>query len=123
MASWGSAEDSGCVLLLAVCFPTDIVCLLPVVRPAGVPEFGVPSAGAHAGVGSVPACWTRVWLPSLGVVAPGLCRLLRVLLPVQLLLPDWLVAFLRLRVWCWVLLAFEVLRPRGGSMRGSFYRA
>lgn len=52
VASWGSAEDSA-VSFSLLCASTDGRVLAAGGAPAGVPEFGVPSTGAGAGVGSV----------------------------------------------------------------------
>ena len=52
VASWGSAEDSA-VSFSLLCASADGRVLAAGGAPAGVPEFGVPSTGAHAAVGSV----------------------------------------------------------------------
>ena len=93
VASWGSAEDSA-VCFSLLCASGDGRVLAAGGVSAGVPEFGVPSAGAHAGagVGSVagfdasvmhPLVWDensfvpRVLgvggssLPSVGSLVPG----------------------------------------------------
>ena len=91
VASWGSAEDSA-VSFSLLCASTDGRVLAAGGVPAGVPEFGVPSTGAHAGAGSVagfdasvmhPLVWDensfvpRVLgvggssLPSVGSLVPG----------------------------------------------------
>ena len=51
VASWGSAEDSA-VSFSLLCASNDGRVLAAGGAPAGVPEFGVPSAGAHAGAGA-----------------------------------------------------------------------
>lgn len=51
VASWGSADDSA-VSFSLLCASTDGRVLAAGGAPAGVPEFGVPSAGAHAGAGA-----------------------------------------------------------------------
>ena len=91
VASWGSADDSA-VSFSLLCASTDGRVLAAGGAPAGVPEFGVPSAGAHAGAGSVagfdasvmhPLVWDenlfvpRVLgvagssMPSVGSLVPG----------------------------------------------------
>ena len=91
VASWGSAEDSA-VSFSLLCASTDGRVLAAGGAPAGAPEFGVPSTGAHAGAGSVagfdasvmhPLVWDensfvpRVLgvagssLPSVGSLVPG----------------------------------------------------
>lgn len=91
VASWGSAEDSA-VSFSLLCASTDGRVLAAGGVPAGVPEFGVPSTGAGAAVGSVagfdasvmhPLVWDensfvpRVLgvggssMPSLGSLVPG----------------------------------------------------
>lgn len=52
VASWGSVEDSA-VSFSLLCASTDGRVLAAGGAPAGVPEFGVPSTGAHAGAGAV----------------------------------------------------------------------
>ena len=51
VASWGSAEDSA-VSFSLLCASTDGRVLAAGGVSAGVPEFGVPSTGAHAGAGA-----------------------------------------------------------------------
>ena len=51
VASWGSAEDSA-VSFSLLCASTDGRVLAAGGASAGVPEFGVPSTGAHAGAGA-----------------------------------------------------------------------
>ena len=51
VASWGSAEDSA-VSFSLLCASTDGRVLAAGGAPAGAPEFGVPSTGAHAGAGA-----------------------------------------------------------------------
>lgn len=91
VASWGSVGDSA-VSFSLLCASTDGRVLAAGGAPAGVPEFGVPSAGAHAGAGAVagfdasvmhPLVWDensfvpRVLgvagssLPSVGSLVPG----------------------------------------------------
>lgn len=93
VASWGSAEDSA-VCFSLLCASGDGRVLAAGGVPVGVPEFGVPSAGAHAGagVGSVagfdasvmhPLVWDEnsfvprmlgvagLSLPSVGSLVPG----------------------------------------------------
>ena len=91
VASWGSAEDSA-VSFSLLCASTDGRVLAAGGASAGVPEFGVPSTGAGAAVGSVagfdasvmhPLVWDensfvpRVLgvggssLPSVGSLVPG----------------------------------------------------
>ena len=91
VASWGSAEDSA-VSFSLLCASTDGRVLAAGGAPAGVPEFGVPSTGTRAGVGSVagfdasvmhPLVWDensfvpRVLgvagssMPSVGSLVPG----------------------------------------------------
>ena len=91
VASWGSADDSA-VSFSLLCASTDGRVLAAGGVPTGVPEFGVPSTGAGAGVGSVagfdasvmhPLVWDensfvpRVLgvagssLPSVGSLVPG----------------------------------------------------
>lgn len=91
VASWGSAEDSA-VSFSLLCASTDGRVLAAGGAPAGVPEFGVPSTGARANVGSVagfdasvmhPLVWDensfvpRVLgvggssMPSVGSLVPG----------------------------------------------------
>ena len=50
VASWGSAGDSA-VSFSLLCASTDGRVLAAGGAPAGAPEFGVPSTGAHAGAG------------------------------------------------------------------------
>ena len=52
VASWGSADDSA-VSFSLLCASVDGRVLAAGGVPAGAPEFGVPSTGAHAAVGSV----------------------------------------------------------------------
>ena len=52
VASWGSAEDSA-VCFSLLCASVDGRVLAAGGASAGVPEFGVPSTGAHAGAGAV----------------------------------------------------------------------
>ena len=91
VASWGSAEDSA-VSFSLLCASNDGRVLAAGGAPVGVPEFGVPSTGAHAGAGSAagfdasvmhPLVWDensfvpRVLgvggssLPSVGSLVPG----------------------------------------------------
>ena len=91
VASWGSAEDSA-VSFSLLCASTDGRVLAAGGAPAGVPDFGVPSTGTRAGVGSVagfdasvmhPLVWDensfvpRVLgvagssMPSVGSLVPG----------------------------------------------------
>ena len=70
VASWGSAEDSA-VSFSLLCASTDGRVLAAGSASAGVPEFGVPSAGAHAGAGSGAGLLDPYGWPSLGVVAPA----------------------------------------------------
>lgn len=51
VASWGSADDSA-VSFSLLCASTDGRVLAAGGASAGVPEFGVPSTGAHAGAGA-----------------------------------------------------------------------
>ena len=51
VASWGSADDLA-VSFSLLCASNDGRVLAAGGAPAGVPEFGVPSAGAHAGAGA-----------------------------------------------------------------------
>ena len=52
VASWGSADDSA-VSFSLLCASVDGRVLAAGGVPAGAPEFGVPSTGAHSAVGSV----------------------------------------------------------------------
>ena len=52
VASWGSADDSA-VSFSLLCASVDGRVLAAGGAPAGAPEFGVPSTGAHSAVGSV----------------------------------------------------------------------
>ena len=70
VASWGSADDSA-VSFSLLCASTDGRVLAAGGAPAGVPEFGVPSAGAHAGAGSGAGLLDPYGWASLGVVAPA----------------------------------------------------
>ena len=91
VASWGSVGDSA-VSFSLLCASTDGRVLAAGGAPVGVPEFGVPSAGAHAGAGAAagfdasvmhPLVWDensfipRVLgvggssMPSVGSLVPG----------------------------------------------------
>lgn len=70
VASWGSAEDSA-VSFSLLCASTDGRVLAAGSASTGVPAFGVPSAGAHAGAGSGAGLLDPYGWASLGVVAPA----------------------------------------------------